>query len=104
MTEVIKEMNPKVNTFSQDTSTLKGDNSSIFKLYKDHHSSVADRKTEANNQTANIIIAFTVIRILTFILLSSIQSESLFLYLTLLLKGDKFFFKNRTQAEITLTR
>ena len=64
--DIAKEMNPKITTFNQDISTLKGDITSILKVYKDHHSSPIDKKTEANNQTPNNIAAFTRQRIIYF--------------------------------------
>jgi len=57
-------MNPKTKTFSQDISTLKGDNSSILKVYKDHHSCPEERITEAINQVPNNIPVFTRQRII----------------------------------------
>lgn len=52
-------MNPKINTFSQDISTLKGDISSILKVYTDHHSCPEERIKEGINKAPNNIPAFT---------------------------------------------
>jgi len=65
-------MNPKIKTFIQDISTLNGDNSSIFRVYKDHHSSPVERITEAINQVPNNIPAFTIQRIIFFKFISPI--------------------------------
>jgi len=57
-------MNPKIKIFIQDISKLNGDISSIFRVYKDHHSSPVVRIREAINQAPNNTPAFTRQRII----------------------------------------